>query len=100
MAIKELETDDLLESIEEAVWQRRFRDAVRLQVDADMPEAMVDILASNLEVEASGIYRVDGPLDLSRAAASAALDRPDLKDKPFLPPLHLVLAPRKTICSG
>ncbi len=37
VAIKELETDDLLETIEEAVWQRRFRDAVRLQVDARMP---------------------------------------------------------------
>src|SRR5580704_12373599 len=85
VAIKELETDDLLESIEEAVWQRRFRDAVRLQVDAEMPESMVEILASNLEVEASSIYRVDGPLDLSRLRHLAALDRPDLKDKPFLP---------------
>jgi len=84
-AIKELETDDLLESIEEAVWQRRFRDAVRLQVDAQMPDSMVEILVSNLEVEAAGIYRVDGPLDLSRLRTLAALDRPDLKDKPFLP---------------
>ncbi len=84
-AIKELETDDLLESIEEAVWQRRFRDAVRLQVDVNMPDSMVDILASNLEVEAASIYRVDGPLDLSRLRYLAALDRPDLKDKPFLP---------------
>src|ERR1700722_15519853 len=65
-AIKELETDDLLESIEEAVWQRRFRDAVRLQVDVHMPDSMMDILASNLEVEAASVYRVDGPLHLSR----------------------------------
>ncbi len=84
-AIKELETDDLLESIEEAVWQRRFRDAVRLQVDASMPQSMVEILASNLEVDASSIYRVNGPLDLSRLKFLMALDRPDLKDKPFLP---------------
>jgi polyphosphate kinase len=84
-AIKELETDDLLETIEEAVWRRRFRDAVRLQVDSEMPESMVEILASNLEVEASSVYRVDGPLDLSRLRHLAALDRPDLKDKPFLP---------------
>ncbi|HEV8038571.1 MAG TPA: polyphosphate kinase 1 [Bryobacteraceae bacterium] len=85
VAIKELETDDLLESIEEAVWQRRFRDAVRLQVDAGMPDSMVEILVSNIEVEASSVYRVDGPLDLSRLRHLAALDRPDLKDKPFLP---------------
>ncbi len=60
VAIKELETDDLLETIEEAVWQRRFRDAVRLQVDANMPASMVEILANNLEVEAASIYHVDG----------------------------------------
>jgi len=85
VAIKELETDDLLESIEEAVWQRRFRDAVRLQVDAKMPDSMLEILTSNLEIEPSSIYRVDGPLDLSRLRDLTSLDRPDLKDKPFLP---------------
>ena len=37
VAIKEIETDDLLDTIEEAVWQRRFRDVVRLLVDAQMP---------------------------------------------------------------
>ena len=51
----------------------------------NMPDSMVEILASNLEVEAASIYRVDGPLDLSRLRHLAALDRPDLKDKPFLP---------------
>ncbi len=85
VAIKELETDDLLETIEEAVWQRRFRDAVRLQVDARMPAAMIDFLAGKLELDAANIFRVQGPLDLSRLRHLLALDRPDLKDKPFLP---------------
>jgi polyphosphate kinase len=85
VAIKELETDDLLETIEEAVWQRRFRDAVRLQVDAKMPKAIVQTLAHNLEIGPAGIYRVDGPLDLSRMRYLTSLDRPDLKDKSFLP---------------
>src|SRR5580658_2942269 len=84
VAIKELETDDLLETIEEAVWQRRFRDAVRLQVDARMPAAMIDFLASKLELDPANIFRVQGPLDLSRLRHLLALDRPDLKDKPFL----------------
>ncbi len=84
VAIKELETDDLLETIEEAVWQRRFRDAVRLQVDARMPSAMIEFLASKLELDAANIFRVQGPLDLSRLRHLMALDRPDLKDKPFL----------------
>ena len=43
VAIKELETDDLLESIEEAVWQRRFRDAVRLQVVARVRETFEQV---------------------------------------------------------
>ena len=85
VAIKELETDDLLETIEEAIWQRRFRDAVRLQVDVSMPASMVEILANNLEVEPASVYRVDGLIDLSRLRHLASLDRPDLKDKPFLP---------------
>jgi polyphosphate kinase len=85
VAIKELETDDLLETIEEAVWQRRFRDVVRLQVDASMPEGLVRFLAEKLEVEAESIYRVDGPVDLGRLKHLLNADRPDLKDKPFLP---------------
>ncbi len=85
VAIKELETGDLLETIEEAVWQRRFRDAIRLQVDAKMPAAIVETLAHNLEIGPAGIYRVDGLLDLGRMRDLASLDRPDLKDKPFLP---------------
>ena len=85
VAIKELETDDLLETIEEAVWRRRFRDVVRLQVDARMPASLVNILANNLEVKPAGIYRVEGALDLSRLRLLASLDRPELKDKPFLP---------------
>jgi polyphosphate kinase len=85
VAIKELETGDLLETIEEAVWQRRFRDAVRLQVDAHTPEPMIEFLAGKLELDPSDIYRVHGPLDLSRLRHLLSLDRPDLKDKPFLP---------------
>ena len=84
VAIKELESDDLLATIEEAVWQRRFRDVVRLVVDRSMPEPLLRILTSNLEIEPSGIYRVDGPLDLGRLRQLASLDRPDLKDRPFL----------------
>ncbi len=85
LAIQELETDDLLESVQEAVWQRRFRDAVRLQINTGMPPRLVDLLTSNLELDAGDIYRVEGPIDLSRTRALLAIDRPDLKDKPFIP---------------
>jgi polyphosphate kinase len=85
LAIQEVETDDLLESVQEAVWQRRFRDAVRLQVDRNMPPKLLDLLTSNLELGQEDVYRIDGPIDLSRLRALLPLDRPNLKDKPFTP---------------
>lgn len=85
LAIQELETDDLLESIQEAVWRRRFRDAVRLQIHYAMSQKLVDLLTMNLELDHNDVYRVDGPIDLSRFRVLLNLERPDLKDKPFTP---------------
>jgi polyphosphate kinase len=85
LAIQELEADDLLESVQEAVWRRRFRDAVRLQVDRTMPQKLVDLLITNLELDQSDVYRVDGPIDLSRLKVLLSSERPTLKDKPFTP---------------
>lgn len=84
LAIQELETEDLLESVQEAVWRRRFRDAVRLQIDASMPQRLIDILTSNLELDQNDVYRVHGPVDLSRLRALLSIDKPSLKDKPFI----------------
>jgi polyphosphate kinase len=92
MAIKELEAEDLLESIEAGVRQRRFGSVVRLMVGEDMPPHILEILMNNLEVEASEIYRIDGPLSLSRLMHLYNLDRPDLKDVPFVPALPAALA--------
>jgi polyphosphate kinase len=86
VAIQELESDDLLETVEEAVWQRRFRAVVRLQVSRSIPQHMLDTLAENLELSGQrDVYHVDGPLDLGRLRQLAALERPDLKDAAFLP---------------
>jgi polyphosphate kinase len=83
--IQELESDDLLETIEEAVWARRFRAVVRLQVSRDIPEHILETLIANLELDRRDVYPVDGPLDLGRLRQILSLDRPDLKDAPFLP---------------
>jgi len=85
VAIQELESDDLLETIEEAVWRRRFRAVVRLQVGADIPQHILDILTENLNVPAKDVYHASGPLDLSRLRELHALDRPELKYKIFSP---------------
>ena len=84
LAIQELETDDILESVQEAVWRRRFRDAVRLQISDGMSQDLVDVLTTNLELDQNDVYRIDGPIDLSRTRALLNVDRPALKDKPFL----------------
>ena len=60
IAIKELEADDLLETIEEGVRQRKFGSVVRLQVNQEMPQHILQILMTNLEVEAA---RSTGPRD-------------------------------------
>jgi polyphosphate kinase len=85
VAIQEIESDDLLETIEEAVSSRRFRDVVRLQVESRTPESVIDVLTTNLEIGREEVYPVKGVLDLGRLRQLLSLDRPDLKDRPFVP---------------
>jgi len=85
VAIQELESDDLLESVEEAMRQRRFSSVVRLQVDANVSERILEILTNNLPIDKQDVYRIRGSIGLSRLMELYQLDRPDLKDKPFVP---------------
>jgi polyphosphate kinase len=85
VAIKELESDDLLETVEEAVWRRRFRKPVRLQTDMSMPADILEILVENLEVNPVDVFRVNGPVDLTRVRQLGGIDRPELRDEPFDP---------------
>ncbi len=83
--IQDLEAGDLLESVEEGVWQRRFADVVRVEVDEGMPAEILDILIKNLELEREDVYRiVGGPLSLVRVRTLTKLDRPDLKFATFV----------------
>ncbi len=93
MAIKELEAEDLLETIEEGVRQRRFGTVIRLMVTEDMPVHILGILMTNLEVEPRQVYRTAGPLSLKRLMDLHAVDRPELKDPPFVPALLQNLVP-------
>ncbi len=91
-SIQELEAEDLLETIEEGVRQRRFGSVVRLMVTQEMPPHILEILKSNLEVEDRDVYRVAGPLSLKRLMEIYQLDRKELKDPPFAPAVPPVLA--------
>jgi polyphosphate kinase len=94
-AIQQLEAGDLLESVEEGVWQRRFADVVRLEVNHTMPAEILEILVKNLELEREDVYRMTGPLALNRLKHLGSIDRPDLKDKPFAPSLAPSLQPQE-----
>jgi polyphosphate kinase len=92
MAIKELEAEDLLETVEEGLRQRRFQSVVRLLVTAEMPAPMLKILINNLEIGPSEVYRSVRPLSLRRLMSLHSLDRPELRDAPFLPAIPEGLA--------
>jgi polyphosphate kinase len=85
VAVQELESDDLLETIEEAMRERRFLAVVRMQIAKDMPEKILSILTSQIQIDPQDVYRIDGPLGFSRLMELCSIDRPDLKDKPFVP---------------
>ena len=85
VAIKELESDDLLETVEEAVWRRRFRKPVRLQTDNGITDEILEILMENLEVDAADLARGNSPLDLTRLRQLPSLDIPELRDQPLEP---------------
>jgi polyphosphate kinase len=89
--IQELEADDLLESMEESVRQRRFGSVVRVTLNDDMPAHVREILITNLEMERNDVYTLSGPLGLSGMMQLYAIDRHDLKDPPFTPAMPPVL---------
>jgi len=78
----------------QAVLQRRRRSqhAVRLEVEATMPEETRDLLVRELDLEPVDVYVVEGPLDLTGLWSLYDLDRPDLKEEPWTPVTQRQLA--------
>ncbi len=81
--IQELEAADLLETIDQAMRQRRFGSVVRMTINPNMPTRIRDILATNMELDRWDIYALDGPLGISSLMAIHQIDRHDLKDPPL-----------------
>jgi polyphosphate kinase len=89
--IEEDEASDLLSAMLEVVEQRHFGSAVRLEVDNQMPEPIRDILTSNLELQPYQVFALDGPLGLADVMELMRVERPELKDKPYLKTVPSVL---------
>ena len=87
------ETEDLLEVIEEQVFQRRFAEVVRVEVQSGMPATLRALLLTELrEEQVPALTLMDedvvdgGPLlELGDLMAIASLDIPELRDPPLVP---------------
>ena len=88
--VEEDEADDLLLAIETELTRRRFGSLVRLEIEPDMSDAVLDLLLRELEITRDDVTSLPGPIDLSGLSALHALDRPDLK----YPPAHSITQPR------
>ena len=97
--IEEDEASDLLAAMETVVGQRHFGSAIRLEIDARMPDRIREILTKNLGLAPYQVYAVNGPLGHSDLMQFVSLDRPELKDPPFKPVVSPALAGAKSIFS-
>ncbi len=92
------EVDDLRRAVEGELVARRYGDGVRLEVTDDCPADMAAFLLKKFELEPDDLYRVNGPVNLSRLIAIPELvDRPDLKFPAFTPGLPVRLQHSKDI---
>ena len=85
------EPEDLLATIEEQVYNRRFGEVVRIEVQDDMPPHLRTLLLEELREDGVAalterdVHDAGKLLDLSELSTLAALDIPSLKDPPFQP---------------
>jgi polyphosphate kinase len=82
--LQEEESRSVLESVRTELHNRRKGDAVRLELETGASEEIVSRLQTVFELEDWQVYRTPGPVNLSRLMhLYSAVDRPDLKFKPF-----------------
>lgn len=88
--LREDETEDLLETMEENLKLRRFGEVVRIEVSESMPPEMADFMPESMEITAADIYRIDGPLNPADLSEMCRINRPELKEAPLkinVPPI-------------
>ena len=94
------EASDLLTTVEEIMEQRAKGKPVRIELDCSMHENVCHMLEKKLGVTSSMIYRISHPVGMAELMELMSLDRPDLKDTPFLPSIPAELSEGKDIFSA
>jgi polyphosphate kinase len=94
--VEEDRDEDLLQALERELARRRFGPAVRLEVTETMDPQVLEVLLSEMEMRPEDVLQVPGLLDLSSLWALYDLDRPELKDEPFVPATHPRLSEGET----
>ena len=85
LAFEQDEAGDLLEAVELELRRRRFNRPVRLEVQESIGEEILTLLIRELEIDPRNVTTHSTMLDLTCLQQLHALDRPDLKDQPWVP---------------
>ena len=95
--VEEDDAENLLFALEKELLRRKTgRPPVRLEVEEDIDESMLELLISELDVEEQEVFKLPRPLDLRGLFSLADLDRDSLKYPSFLPKTHPELAKVET----
>ena len=85
IVLQEEEAVDLLESVDQGLRDIRHGPLSLLQVDAGMPARVLDILIENFEIERDVVMRSSARLGFADWMSLTSVERPKLKDAPFVP---------------
>jgi polyphosphate kinase len=96
LEVEEDRDEDLLQALERELARRRFGPAVRLEVTDSMDPQILELLLSELEIGRQDVVVVPGLLDLASLWQLHGVDRPELKDEPFVPATHPRLSEGET----
>ena len=84
LSVEEEEADDLLLAIEKELQKRRMGgSAVRLEIQADVPQEIRSTIIRELALEENDVYDLEGLLCLGDLMSFLALPLPELKDRPW-----------------
>jgi polyphosphate kinase len=98
--VEEDDAENLLTAMEKELTRRRFGPPVRLEVEDDIDDHVLDLLSRELQVEGEDVYRLPGPLDLRALFVIGDLERSDLKYDPFVPLTQPDLSPTESSKPG